>query len=217
MPLSLSRLHPKGQRTRTLLGVGLGLLLNLPGLVLADEGTNCGLGADVLPAAHCSAVFGEEHDRGVNRTYRRQVIEGIEVGEYCIDLLHSTDWYQPAPILYRSLSLLETRVDGACPAVALVQLDSDVVDVDCPSGVYALHVDDDLGASARILAILDGVLLIESDDELRYMKTTDVERPVWRLTWQSPWRFKVPKNYGKSGGKPPRKKPPPRKKGKKRR
>ena len=60
--------------------------------------------------------------------------------------------------------------------------------VDCPTGLYALKVDDSMGEDGRIIAILPDLLVIELQGSLHYLPMDPRDKPVWRLIWRSPWK-----------------------------
>jgi hypothetical protein len=87
----------------------------------------------------------------------------------------------------------------------------------CPDGLYAVGVDDALGAGAHVLAVLDrDVMLVEADGRLGYLLAERAPAPLWRLSWDSDIRFRKPIQFSATAVKaPPRaaaRRPPPRRK-----
>ena len=221
---SASRRPPRAHRCALGLALTVSASVVLSPARASSTATNSCLATlelEALPARSCPVVFGDAAAREGNQAHREQVLETIEVGEYAIDLVHRSTWEQPAPVSYDSLTLRGVVRAPGCAPIALVALDAEGLAVDCAAGLYAVQVDDSLGHSAQILAVLDDVVLVETAEQLRYLQAGGHEQPVWRLTWQSPWRYKVPQSSGGSGGagakqpgKPaakPAKKAPPKK------
>ncbi len=168
--------------------------------------------------AVCPEVFGSAAGRSDNQKHREASITDLHQGEYCINLVHSAGWENPAPVTFGSLELVETLHAEGCPDLALVELMPAQAEdeIGCEPGLYALRTDDTIGGNTRVLGVLNQVLLVETGDELRYLKSAGAQQPTWRLTWQSSWRFKVPRDYSgasksKSKKKKKKKKKKPRK------
>ncbi len=132
----------------------------------------------------CPLVFGDDGARAANELERKSVLNFVLEGGSTVVIDHSGDWTTPTPVSIRNVELVDTSTD-AHGGVARVAFDADAEDVDCESGLYPLEVDDSMGDDGRILAIFDGVVLLELDGVLRYLAAPDARVPRWRVTWSS--------------------------------
>lgn len=141
------------------------------------------------PSSACSQLFGEEDEHEQNMRHRKKLLISVREGEYCIEVLHSADWEAPEEIDYIGLELIETIVDEESEPQALVQVFNEIDDLECDPGIYVVGVDDSIGEEARVLAILQDFVLIEEKGELKFLKTDDSVKPVWRMIWKSSWKL----------------------------
>lgn len=179
-----------------------------PLLVGAVAGPEQDNGSCVLPpilasahsASDCEALLGDAQARTGNAQRREATLEEVDRGPHAIDIVHSGDWVEPRPIDFRELEDLQTVVVDECAPLAFADLTIERLRLDCPAGPYRLEVDDSLGPTTRIVAILDQIVLVEHNDELRYLATEDAAEPVWRMIWHPPWKFYG--SFGTSGPAP---------------
>jgi hypothetical protein len=141
------------------------------------------------PSSTCSQLFGDEEEREQNMEHRKKLLMSVRVGDYCIEVLHSADWEAPEEIEYIGLELIETIIDEESEPQALVQVSDEIDELECDPGTYIVEVDDSIGEEARILAILQDFVLIEENDELKFLKTEEAGSPVWRMIWKSSWKL----------------------------
>ncbi len=146
---------------------------------------------EVRSPAACPLLFGDPTARERNRRQRASRLDAIEPGEHAFNLIYSGSWRKPTPIRFKGLKLVSTAGAGLQRPSALVEVDALPAAMGCAPGRYALHTDDSVGGGARVLAILEDVLLLEVDDQLRYLA---VERfaaepiePAFRMIWKSSW------------------------------
>jgi len=148
------------------------------------------------PPQHCEPVFGDADAHAENRAHRQLAELEVEPGEHDVSVNHSTDWHAPTPLDLDELELVETWSEGGA-VHALVYLDASFEEQGCDEGHYLIEPDDAIGAEARVLAVLEDVVLLEHGGELRYLRVDGVELPEWRMLWHSPWVMVEPPDYGK--------------------
>jgi len=147
-------------------------------------------GADPAePSSACSQLFGDEEEREQNMKHRKKLLMSVREGEYCIEVLHSTDWETPEEIEYIGLELVETVIDEESEPHALVYVSEEIDELGCDPGNYVVEVDDSIGEEARVLAILQDLVLIEENEDLKFLKTEEAGNPVWRMIWKSSWKL----------------------------
>ncbi len=148
-------------------------------------------GSEVRSPAACPSLFGDPSARERNRRQRAGQLVAIEPGEHAINLIHSGSWRKPTPIRFKGLKLVSTAGAGRQRPSALVEVDELPATVRCAPGLYELHSDDSLGGSSRVLAILEDVLLLEVDGQLRYLAPqrfdASATKPAFRMIWRSTW------------------------------
>ena len=138
--------------------------------------------------------------------HRKKLLMSVREGKYCIEVLHSADWEAPEEIEYIGLELIQTLVDEESEPQALVLVSDEIDELQCDTGTYVVEVDDSIGEEACILAILRDFVLIEENDELRFLKTEDAVNPVWRMIWKSSWKLLKTPDSGRSVRHPSRRK-----------
>jgi hypothetical protein len=144
----------------------------------------------VPPSSSCPQVFGDPATRASNRERRAMRLRSLLLDRAEIDLVHSADWEEPARLRRQGLTLLGTPVtpDGTRRARLLI----DVPGTSC-RGRYRLAVDDSLGPSGRVLAILPGLVLLEWKGQLAFLQVDGRALPSWRMTWTSPFQIQAPR------------------------
>ncbi|MCB9535359.1 MAG: hypothetical protein H6704_03775 [Myxococcales bacterium] len=151
----------------------------------------------LLDPDRCRLVFGSKRTRRTNRHQRKANLSWVERTGNVVDVTHSTRWRQPFYLEFRGLELVETEMEDG-ERVGFVHLEDAQ---NCPSGLYPVHTDDNLGEDARVLAVLPDTLLVEFRGRLGYLLTADAATPQWRMVWRSPWktirRYKSPVSVSK--------------------
>ena len=157
----------------------------------------------------CPRLFGDEETREENRELREECLGKVRCCEFTIDLVHNCDFEEPEQTSYTGLELIGTIVEKDEQAVALFRIEEGFENLDCPSGTYALRVDDSIGEQCAILAILPDTVLIDEDGQLKFLLVEEAKEPVWRLIWRSGWKvLKMPSSSGSSGRRRRRRRTP---------
>ncbi len=182
---------------------------------LADDAPTDLADDALLDPRVCRLVFGSKRTHRTNREQRKANLSWVERTGNVIDVTHSTRWRQPFYLEFRGLELVETEMEDG-ERVGFVHLEDAQ---NCPSGLYPVRIDDNLGEDARVLAVLPDTLLVEFRGRLGYLLTADAATPQWRMVWRSPWktirRYKSPVSVSK--GKKARKRRTKRRSGRTRR
>ncbi|MBN2496340.1 MAG: hypothetical protein JXR96_17230 [Deltaproteobacteria bacterium] len=161
------------------------------------------LAAGPLGPHDCPALLGDEQSRQENRAFRTSLLSAVSISDHAIGIVHRGDWDTPRRIRFQGLRLVETRSRGE-EALGVVELSEEGCVPGCARGAYALRADDALGPQGRVLAVLDGVVLLEHDGELRYLLAAGSPEPVWRMIWRSSWTMlKVPGQQAGISSPPP--------------
>ncbi|MBI3178600.1 MAG: hypothetical protein HYZ27_03005 [Deltaproteobacteria bacterium] len=145
----------------------------------------------VLDASLCPAAFGDEDGRLLKRERRLRLLEHVLPGAFAVTLTHRGHWVEPVPARFSDVQLIATHTADVEESVALVTLDAE--GSDCLHGTYALHVDDAVGADGAVLAILDGILLFEMNEELMYLRVPGGDEPMWRMAWHPTFTIERPR------------------------
>jgi hypothetical protein len=133
-------------------------------------------------AADCPPLFGTAAERSANTRHRAQLLKAVVPGEYVIDIVHQGDWTKPQPLRLRNVKLAAAKQ----AATATVSVAADLAEAArCAPGEYVVRTDDKIGRKNVVLAVLDGVLLLERDGALVFLTPPGAPEPVFRLTWQS--------------------------------
>lgn len=137
------------------------------------------------PAQSCPRLFGTASQRAANAKARTKRLHAVRTRDFSIDLLYSGDWTEPQAVSFANVSVLRAQ-DGA----ALVEITADLaMRAGCKERRYTLRADDTLGLELNIIAIVDGIVLLEKGGQLHYTKTRDRDPPVFALTWRATWRM----------------------------
>lgn len=148
----------------------------LGGVLLASAGTARG---DTEDDDACPEVFGGDTARARNALLRELSFELLESSDGHIAIVHSGEWSAPTPLRFDGVELVDvdTRAQSATLRVDLANV--------C-TGTYRVARDDDIGASARIIAVAEDALVVVHRGVLRYLaregSTPDIE-----LVWSSGW------------------------------
>ncbi len=177
-------------------------------LCLAPDGASADPPA-VRDARACPRVFGDGARVAANREQRERRLYRTRAVGPTVEIEFRGPWTRPRRFTYGALELVGTERagDGAARAVLRV---TGLERLGCADGLYAVGVDDALGAGAHVLAVLDrDVVLVEAGGRLGYLAAERTAVPQWRLSWDSDIRFRKPIRFTASGGSP-RAAPPPR-------
>ncbi len=151
----------------------------------------------LLDPGACRLVFGSKRTHRTNRHQRKAHLSWVERTGNVIDITHSTRWRRPFYLEFRGLELVETEMEDG-ERVGYVHLEDAQ---NCPSGLYPVRQDDNLGEDARVQAVLPDTQLVEFRGRLGYLLTADAATPQWRMVWRSPWktirRYKSPVSVSK--------------------
>jgi hypothetical protein len=144
-------------------------------------------------AADCPAFFGGEQARAINVERRRQLY-WIDEEAGGVTIAHrSEQWDEPVPLSFAGL-----RLGSASQRGATIELSSALAaSLGCRAGHYRVAVDDSLGRRTRVLAILDGALLLERRTQLVYMLAPGARSPRWLVAWSAPGTVRA---SGDAGG-----------------
>lgn len=146
----------------------------------------------------CKALFGGAEVHEANEAYRQRRLALLQAGPEYVDVVHTGGYDAPKPVDLAGLELVDTgrTEDGEPVAVFEVKPSLSV----CEPGEYEVEVDASLGAGVRVLGVLEGLVLLDTESGLAYMRARGAKgrRPVFKLSWQS--TFAMP---AKSGGKSP--------------
>ncbi len=139
----------------------------------------------------CQAVFGDEADHVENHRMRVQRIESvIQMGDHA-DILYFEDADEPSIMSIKGMTLVSSSIDDG---VAEVRIESEA-GLPCDDGVYSVETDQSIGRDAHVVAVLDDVVLVDYDGDLRYL-SVDGAKVDWNLIWRS--RFSIAPPRGKS-------------------
>lgn len=149
------------------------------------------LAADPIhPARVCARLFGDRADRRWHRELRTAEMVSVESRGRIVEITHGTRWHRPFYLELAGVELVATELDGPGEWSAVLDVEGEAIDdVDCPSGLYRIGRDAALGKQARVIAVLDGALLVEFEGNLAYLLTPEAEAPTWQMVWRSGWYF----------------------------
>lgn len=126
----------------------------------------------------------------------------VETRGDVVEITHGNRWRRPFYLELDGVTLLDTEVDDRGRYTALLEVTNDKIDdVECTDGVYRVDVDAALGKQARVIGVLDGVMLVEYEGDLAYLMTAEAEAPVWQMVWRSGWYFVRQREVGSFAGK----------------
>lgn len=137
----------------------------------------------VLPATDCPALFGSPEERAARAAEREADLVSIERSPHRITIVTHAHWRQPKPIELLGVEIEATYWLENGEGIAIFAVGPEA-EVDCPVARYVAQVDRALG-QGTIIAILDGIVLLEIEEDLRYMAVRDAAPEVWTVTWQS--------------------------------
>jgi len=159
----------------------------LPSAALARGAGEVGSRQPLLSAQECSALFGSGAVRAGN-AQRRGLLYWVDQESGGVTVAHRSDeWDEPVPIRVRGL-----RLDAARAGLAVVTLAAEGASaLGCRQGRYRVGVDDNLTRAVRVLAVLDGVVLLEHRRRLVYLLAPGARDPRWLMAWSAPGLIKV--------------------------
>jgi hypothetical protein len=160
------------------------------------------LAARFNPPAACQWFFGNGRSHELNRERRLHLLEAVERSDTDFWVLQRGDWTLPEPATVEYLTVVKTYSPSSAAPMAAVRLDVPGHVSSCKAGWYLIQADDNLGPDTRVLAILDGVVLIEWLGQLRYLSTPDAAPPEWRMAWEAPFTVAHPETSSSAGSRP---------------
>lgn len=126
----------------------------------------------------------------------------VETRGHVVEITHGNRWRRPFYLELEGVELLETELDDRGRYTALLEVSNDKIDdVECADGVYRVDADAALGKQARVIDVLDGVMLVEYEGDLAYLMTAEAEAPTWQMVWRSGWYFVRQREVGSFAGK----------------
>ncbi|NJK90124.1 MAG: hypothetical protein HC923_12555 [Myxococcales bacterium] len=150
------------------------------GGVMADEGLD----------RECDRLFGDGDGPLHNAERRATRLVLAEAGPAYIDIVHTgSGWAEPTEIDFRGIELVATTKDDEGDPIAVIAIDERLGF--CEPGEYDARIDDALGPSSRVVAILKDLVLVEHKNSLRWLRRTGARgKPVFKMSWQS--SFSIP-------------------------
>jgi len=148
----------------------------------------------------CPLVFGATEHREANRSRRKEALHAVWRSGKDVNVTHTARWKAPVSLGLRSLELVGTEPEGADGPVACVRVSKRLATSRCPAGVYPVSVDTSLGAATALLAVVDGVALVEHAGRLATLSTDTAPTYIWRVSWRSSWRVARPTQPSRAGG-----------------
>lgn len=155
--------------------------------------------AQVKPASLCPLLFGGQTSLERNRAQRQELLLQLAAGEHMVNLTHAGTWRPPTRIRYQGLELMATASADPAETRALIEVRQLSAGLACEPGLYELKVDHSLGGQAHVLAILDNVVLLEHEGQLRFWKIARTESPEFRMIWRSTWTLAGNEPAGAAG------------------
>ena len=145
------------------------------------------------PARDCPRVFGGEAAHEVARERRKRTLIWVDSTDEAVIVVHQADWTDARRLRIQGFELVRTLPTGRRGGrAALVRLAPDATPSGCEPGLYILRRDDFVGTQRRVIAVLDGAVLLGDADELLFLAARDTGNPELRLVWRSPWRVAKP-------------------------
>lgn len=185
----MSRHHRPSRR----FPIGLALVtlaLSGPAQATADASSaDPALSVDAYALAHeCPDLFGSPEDARRAAARRANRLRFISEGKRSVLVVHSADHWRRA----RELRLPGWNIDAVGLStddqpVAVVRIPDTVRPPRCPPGPYVLTLDDRLGDRAHVLGMTEGLLFLEVDDRLAYVRFGDAPGRDVGTAWASPW------------------------------
>jgi hypothetical protein len=141
----------------------------------------------LLAAQECPALFGDGKARARN-AQRRAQLYWVEQEAGGVTVAHrSDDWEEPVPFQMRGVELRSARSGEASVELSAAAASA----LGCRAGRYRLRADDGLTRSVRVLALLDGVVLVEHQRRLAYLRAPGAREPRWLLAWSAPGEIRI--------------------------
>lgn len=131
----------------------------------------------------CPALFGDESVHEQNRTRRRALLRFIDPSPYAISVAHSAEWDEPEAVSFLGVRLVKTDISSP-KRRAIVEVSGST---SCRPGRYVIERDDAIGQKTSVLAILDGLVLVEHLGSLLYFHSEHVALRPFSMVWSSPW------------------------------
>jgi hypothetical protein len=154
---------------------GIGPVLVRSGAVTPALALLLAFGA--APPGACPALFGPVATRATG-------IEEVFEGPDCVDIVQSARFTAPVAVQVRGLELA-----GTDPAthVATLRVTAELAST-CAPGLYRVAAGSAVG-DMQVLAVLQTSLLLLDGERLAFLSLPGQPAPVFRMTWESPWRL----------------------------
>jgi hypothetical protein len=153
----------------------------------------------VFSSSGCPGLFGTAKQRQRNRTYqKRQLHMVVQRSDGIIVGYAKSSWNRPRLLKAPGIKLQPSTAHGS----GVIAINEKVArSVRCRTGLYRLKGDERFGRKGRILKILRGVVLLEYNGLLTFIKDEQTTWPEWLMAWGS--RFSIPRprvtsSYSKS-------------------
>lgn len=171
---------------------------------------------DLHSAGDCPALLGSNEARERNLRLRRDHLHWVDYDaalDVAIVVHQSSTWGRPHLLELEGVSFVPPS-DAAVHDHPTETKPSAVVEISpslaerltCPSGRYAVRVDDDLGR-LQVLRVLDDGLLLARDGDLYFLGDRPADAPRWLMVWGSSWEVAPARSRSKAARRPPRKQP----------
>ncbi len=156
------------------------------------------------------ALFVENAHSTERATRTRETLSYVDPFETYILVGHSGQWSTPEEVRFRGLDVLNTRTSTTTSSHFDIALNAELgQSAKCPEGRYRLSTDSSFGPRGQIIKVLDGVVLLEYEGQLRYLRTQNLKKqPVWAMVWVSPWSLSAPSQTRSSPSSPTRTRAP---------
>lgn len=161
---------------------------------------------EIYDSSQCSVLFGNQQARERNRSLRHNNLVSIRRYKHATVIVHHTNWKEPKYLKYSGISLADIKHDKYDDKpVAYIEVTDQLDQFDCDPGLYTIRVDDCIGGKAKVLAILDDMILLEMENNLRYLTNNpNIGKPLWQMVWASRWKIvKTQESSNTSYSRPP--------------
>jgi hypothetical protein len=168
---------------------------------------------EILAARRCPRLFGDAARRRLHREQRTAALIAVERRRDVVEITHAMQWDRPFYLELAGVELVATEIGEDGRWTALLSIDEQAAaDVGCTSGRYRVAADAALGKQARVVAVVDDIVLVEFEGNLAYLLAPEARIPVWQMVWRSGWYFVRPREVSsfKGNARKPVRRPPAR-------
>lgn len=152
----------------------------------------------------CPQLFGDVERHEANKARRQDALHSVWRSGKDVNVTYNARWSAPLSLGLRKLELLAALPEAPDGPVACVRLRKPLAEGQCPAGVYPVPLDASLGSNTALLAVVEGVALVEHGGRLATLSAADAPAYTWRMSWRSPWRVARPVqgSSGSGGARP---------------